>query len=64
MVDLNIKRFCELVDAINTKNKKLDESKKNFYEGGTSFEEVYKDDINELEKLQIDFRTLLKFVLQ
>lgn len=38
MIDLNIKRFCQVVVQINELNKELDKENCNYYTGGTSFE--------------------------
>jgi hypothetical protein len=54
----DIGKFCKLVKEINELNEKLELKLENFYYGGTSFDEVYADDIdkitvkeNELEEI-------------
>lgn len=59
-MDENIKRFCKLVVDINESNEKLDDYKENFYDGGHSFEEVYKSDIDQLSEMEKDFKILIR----
>ena len=62
MIDKNIKRFCELVLKINEMNCQLDKEASDFYDGGYSFEECNKSQIEELTELQNEFKTLIKII--
>lgn len=61
-MDKDIKRFCELINEINSINKQLDKERANFYYGGYSFEECNKYTIEELEKLETEFKKLFKVI--
>lgn len=61
-MDKDIKRFCELINEINSINKQLDKERANFYDGGYSFEECNKYTIEELEKLETEFKKLFKVI--
>jgi len=54
-MNTTITRYCELVEEINILNKRLKDAKQTFYDGGHSFEEVYKYDIEQLNALQKEF---------
>ena len=60
MIDLNIKRFCQVVVQINELNRELDKENVNYYAGGTSFEEINKSLINDIKDLETEFKVLLK----
>jgi hypothetical protein len=60
MINIDIKRFCQLVTEINDINQELDKEKHLFYDGGNSFEECNKYKIQELVLLQDEFKILLK----
>jgi hypothetical protein len=59
MIDENIKRFCQIVENINDLNKKLDKERESFYDGGYSFEECNSVLIEDLVKLQNEFKILI-----
>jgi hypothetical protein len=60
MIDKNIKRFCQVIEAITETNKLLDKERANFYDGGHSFEECNKSEIEQLVELQNELKVLLK----
>jgi len=60
MVDENIKQFCRLITQINSMNDYLAKSHDDFYSGGHPFDEVYKSDLEDLDKLQGEFKTVFK----
>jgi hypothetical protein len=67
MKDINfgnpfINRFCELVEEINSINKKLRKENEDFYSQGKTFEEQYKNDINELITTQELLKKTLKLI--
>jgi hypothetical protein len=58
MIDINIKRFCQLVTEINDINQELDKEREVFYDGGNSFEECNQDKIEEIVSLQNEMKNL------
>lgn len=54
----NINRYCELVDEINSLNKNLKKERDDFYDGGHSFEDCYKSDLENLDILQNEFLSI------
>lgn len=60
MIDKNIKRFCQVIEAITEANKSLDKERASFYDGGRSFEECNKSEIEQLVELQKELKVLLK----
>lgn len=58
----NINRYCELVDEINSLNKKLEKERNNFYDGGTSFEDCCKSDFEHLDRLQNEFLSIFSIL--
>lgn len=58
-IDLKIRKFCRLIEQINNINKTLDESAENFYDGGTSFNDCNKYEIDILTELQDEFLSTL-----
>ena len=56
----NITRYCGLITKINEKVAYIKKEESDFYDGGHSFEEVYKTDLKELEQMKREFSALLK----
>lgn len=63
MIDDNVTRFCELISNINSINSKLKTEKQNFYDGGHTFEDCYKDDIDQLIQYQTELKTLISIIV-
>jgi len=53
-------RFCELVVEINYLTQMLQRERDNFYDGGYSFEEVNKVDLDILSEKRMRLRVLIK----
>ncbi len=62
MIDIGIKRFCEVIFEINTINDELNKERAAFYDGGYSFEECNEYKIKELVNLQNELKVLLKTI--
>lgn len=60
MLNNDISRFCKLITEINELTDHLKKECSDFYDGGYSFEEVYKSNLEKLETLQEELRSLLK----
>lgn len=54
-INISIKRLCQLVEQINAVNKNLDKQAEHFYDGGNTFEESNKYEIDILVELQEEF---------
>ena len=62
MIDLKIKRFCELIGEISALNQRIDYERAIFYNGGHSFEECFESEFNELYKCQDELREIIKYI--
>lgn len=62
MIDKNINRFCELVSEINSLNKYLNKERSNFYDGGHSFEEIEKSNIEDLVSMQTELKEIINTI--
>lgn len=58
----SINRYCQVIKEINELNDYLETCRSRFYDGGHSFEEVYKSDFVKLEELQKEFLELHKLI--
>jgi hypothetical protein len=55
-------RFCRLIIKINTLNDKLDQYSIDYYNGGYSFEEIYKTEIDLLSELHFELKEILDLI--
>lgn len=56
----NTSRLCLLVKRINKLNKYLRKKEKDYYCGGTEFDELYRYDINRLKTYEKEIEEILK----
>ena len=54
----NISRFCQVIANINNVNNSISIAKKQYYDGGSSFDASYSYLFVELEKYQTEFKQL------
>ena len=58
--NLNSVRLLDLLDRIRDKRDFLRKELRNYYDGGTSFEDIFAEDLQELKDLDVTFNNLIK----
>lgn len=61
---MNIERLCELIFLIRDMDIYLQKGRRSFYDGGYTFEECYKSDIEDFDNWKTELKDILKDVLQ